>query len=391
MATIIPAQRNPWEAMLPQLIMHAIRTRSAEKLQKNRFEQEKDLAELRLKREESEFNRMKEGLPANVQALGTPAQYKIQERPWSVEQRGARQAGYEPPAPIHGPAAGRYGAPRPPARPPAGPTIQRQVMQPGGQTQAWYKQQEVKPTMLQKLMQERDLLPQGHSARLLYNDRISKLTSQVPPTILERGDVKFERERKISKEFRSEPEVASFMKILPQYQRVDKAMSDYRAGKIKNRIGLDQALIIIFNKLLDENSVVRESEVARTPEATSLKNRIEGEFAKILKGGMALADKDREELYSMVQTFFNIANASYNVQVDYYKGLSERYGLDPQNIIRLGGKKVPTQRTPPQPISNETSHLPPEQRLNESEIRDLMKRYPGASREDILKAYLQGL
>ena len=144
-------------------------------------------------------------------------------------------------------------------------------------------------------------------------------------------------ERGLRKDFMALPEVKEFRLIDSQIQRLDEAMRENASGGSK--IAVDQALIIILNKMLDPQSVVRESEYARTPQDMALWNRIKGKAEKLVSGGAGLEDEDRMAIAKMARNFYNVSKNQYNEQVSYFTDLAKDYGYAPENIVRLGGAK----------------------------------------------------
>jgi len=152
----------------------------------------------------------------------------------------------------------------------------------------------------------------------------------------------FSNEMDMRKEFLSLPEVKEYPVVEKQMGRVQAAMDQARKGQV-NKLAVDQTLITAFNKMLDESSVVRESEYGRTASDLPFFNRIRGGYEKYVSGGAGLTDSDREVLYDMVQKFKGVADEGYNAQKQFYGDLAVRYGFKPENVLRLGGA-VP--RTP---------------------------------------------
>ena len=101
----------------------------------------------------------------------------------------------------------------------------------------------------------------------------------------------------------------------------------------KSRIASDQALGVLFQKMLDPTSVVRESEYARTPEGASLINRLRGFLPKLRKGGLALANEDRKAVVEMGEKLLEEGIKVYNQQYDRYENLANAYGTDPKLIF----------------------------------------------------------
>lgn len=149
---------------------------------------------------------------------------------------------------------------------------------------------------------------------------------------------KFEKELKVKKYFDGLPEVKSWTDIEPQYGNmlaaVDEAKQQYGSNWPKMAYA-DQALIMTFNKMLDPDSVVREAEYARTADDQSMLSGIKSRWESIAKGGK-LNPSEREAMVRMAGRFADVSKKRYNKQVDYVTGLSNRWGLNPENIIRLG-------------------------------------------------------
>ena len=87
-------------------------------------------------------------------------------------------------------------------------------------------------------------------------------------------------EEGLRKEFNGLQTVKEFNTIAVQYSRMRDAMNAYLEAKgTPEEMGLanfvDQALVVVFNKILDPGSVVRESEFARTPEGLAYLDRLE--------------------------------------------------------------------------------------------------------------------
>jgi len=94
----------------------------------------------------------------------------------------------------------------------------------------------------------------------------------------------------------------------------------------------DQALITLYNKILDPLSVVRESEYARTPDGQALMNRIAGYIQKVQSGGSGLTDADRVEIAKAAKVLVNNSGELYNKKISDYEGLAGIYGVDPSMV-----------------------------------------------------------
>lgn len=98
---------------------------------------------------------------------------------------------------------------------------------------------------------------------------------------------------------------------------------------------LDQALVKIFNKVIDPTSVVRESEAAQTPEGASYINRLRGSLEKVQSGGIALTDQDRKDLVTSLGILSNATERRYNVFRDFYKNEALKANISPDRVINL--------------------------------------------------------
>jgi len=139
---------------------------------------------------------------------------------------------------------------------------------------------------------------------------------------------------KIREEFLNRPEVKEYTLINTQVKSMDALLGKAKEGDIDNKVALDQALITMFNKLTDPNSVVRESEYARTPQNLPLANRFSGAFQKLEKGGAGLTDSDRDALVWGAKVIANERGNTYNQTLKEYSDLAGKYKIDESLITR---------------------------------------------------------
>jgi hypothetical protein len=180
----------------------------------------------------------------------------------------------------------------------------------------------------------------GDEVEYIYTDGTAERKKKgVSPTAKARGQRgTYRDERAMKKDFDALPEVKNHVTIEKQMGRVESAMEEAKAGG--SLIAVDQALVTILNKTLDEQSVVRESEYARTAQDLSLLSRIRGKVEKIQKGGAGLSPPERKALHRMIKKFADVSAKMYNKQVKSYTAIAERYNFDPRNIVRLQGEEA---------------------------------------------------
>lgn len=129
----------------------------------------------------------------------------------------------------------------------------------------------------------------------------------------------------LRKEFNNLPEVKEYNQTVPKIKSMEKAFAESK--KTKNFVAVDQALITLFNKLTDPNSVVRESEYARTAENIPLLNQIKGKVEKIAKGGAGLTQDERGALMKMAQLMFRGYEEIRGRRMNEYRGYGRQGGL----------------------------------------------------------------
>jgi len=135
----------------------------------------------------------------------------------------------------------------------------------------------------------------------------------------------------LRKEFNTLPEVKDYSEIRKRYSVMEEAMKE---SKTTNTfVAVDQALITTFNKITDPDSVVRESEYARTAEDLSLVARARAAVSRVAKGGR-LDQQGREALHRMAGKFMNITQQRYDDRLKEYKGYFMGYGLDPERYLK---------------------------------------------------------
>lgn len=151
-----------------------------------------------------------------------------------------------------------------------------------------------------------------------------------------------QRSGNLRKELMDSSFVKSYRELSKYSGRLDAALASGQEGA--GKAIPDQALITLFNKMLDENSVVRESEYARTPEGLSVLNRMEGYLSKLNKGGSGITNQERYDIIRVSKKLLDSAGDAYDGELDRYSDLakSDTYKVDPKGV--LGGLKYSTPR-----------------------------------------------
>jgi len=147
----------------------------------------------------------------------------------------------------------------------------------------------------------------------------------------------------LRKEFYDSPEVKTYQTISQQFGVMQEAVKE---SKGENLVAVDQALITIMNKMMDPQSVVRESEYARTPGDLALMNRIKGAYQKIQKGGAGLTDDDRKAIAKIGKKYYEVSQKKYKSKFHEYTGYLSNYGLNPEVYLNPSDKGIGASANP---------------------------------------------
>lgn len=144
----------------------------------------------------------------------------------------------------------------------------------------------------------------------------------------------------LRKEFTQRPETKYYKEIRTRFSTLEKALEASRTSD--NKVAIDQAIINMYNKMMDPDSVVRESEYARTSEDLSTWNKLKGKVEKWKTGGPGLTQDDREAMFKMAKEFNTVAEQKYSDTHAEYTGYIKGIGLDPNIYMepnKAGGTK----------------------------------------------------
>jgi hypothetical protein len=179
---------------------------------------------------------------------------------------------------------------------------------------------------LGRLIAERNALPEGDPRRADYDRAIDKET-RLPqgPSIrvdtgLTRGQT-FSNENTLRDEYTTQ--TAPFRTISDAYKKI-MSTADNGAG--------DMSLLYQYVKLLDPNSVVRESEFATAAASGSFGERVQGEVNRILSG-QRMAPSLRKSFRNEATNIYNNQRNSAEQTAERYRGLAESYSLDPTRVV----------------------------------------------------------
>ena len=95
-----------------------------------------------------------------------------------------------------------------------------------------------------------------------------------------------------------------------------------------------QAILVTFQKILDPDSVVRESEYARSSQGVSLMDRIRGEWMRMTEGGAGVPVNELEGFVALASQWVANSRASASRIKSMTDDVARRRGLNPENITR---------------------------------------------------------
>lgn len=153
----------------------------------------------------------------------------------------------------------------------------------------------------------------------------------------------------------------AFIKIRDSYGRV-KATSPNAAG--------DLALIFNYMKMLDPNSVVRESEYATVGNAQGVPARIRNLYNQLIAGAQ-IDQTTRDDIFALAGKLYEGQQTLQQRVTDQFFSIAERVGLDPANILLDLG-----------PALTDTAALP--EGVTEDDIEFTMEKH-GLTRAEVLE------
>lgn len=129
-----------------------------------------------------------------------------------------------------------------------------------------------------------------------------------------------------------------------QYDLMQTGLKRFREG---DKIGGSQAVLVTFQKILDPNSVVRESEYARTPEGLGLQQRMEGFIERLQSGGAGVPVADLEQMVQTAKEFVDGMTTYNQIERRRITAGARQAGLDPNDIFGDTAPAAPAGATTP--------------------------------------------
>ena len=123
-----------------------------------------------------------------------------------------------------------------------------------------------------------------------------------------------------------------FDRLTGQHRDVDAAYRRVLASGSDPSGAGDLSLIFNYMKMLDPESVVRESEFKTAAETGDLGEQIQG-FALKIESGQRLAPEVREDFMNRAGMLYEAARQQYDLIAGQYTTLAQQLGLDPSQVV----------------------------------------------------------
>lgn len=137
-----------------------------------------------------------------------------------------------------------------------------------------------------------------------------------------------------------------------QFGLMDSAMNDINTGKAKDLNATSQAILVTFQKILDPESVVRESEYARSPQGQAMIEALKGYVNRISQGGPGVTPQSLQEFHRVAQTFRDRSMQSLNAERARVEAHAKRFNLPMELVVADYDGNAPTPTNAPAPAAS---------------------------------------
>ena len=180
--------------------------------------------------------------------------------------------------------------------------------------------------------------------------------------------------QRIQGNVRQDPDIRDFVITRDGFERV-------QTGANQNNAQGDLALLFGFMKMLDPNSVVRETEFANAEQAQGTLQRVFNIPDRFIRG-TRLTEEGRQYFAEAARELYDRKKQSYDRAADFYGNQLDQFGIPRE----LGLRDFTTTFDAPINLTPLNGPLPQNSLLGKypyAEVRDYLKQYPGATEEDI--------
>jgi hypothetical protein len=170
---------------------------------------------------------------------------------------------------------------------------------------------------------------------------------------LDQTEKQFQQEQQLRNAYESQPAVKSYRVVVPMLEAAKDAVS-------RPTRAADLNLVYAFAKLMDPDSVVRESETGAVNATASVADRLSG-YINQLNGNAMLSPETRAKLMDELNSRFVSIKESNDVLAKSYSDIAKAYGLAPERIaipIRAPGSEGGGNGGPAKPPGQTFNYVP---------------------------------
>lgn len=171
-----------------------------------------------------------------------------------------------------------------------------------------------------------------------FLDWEANIKRPVTNNIVNMGQRGFENTLKLGEGFKNEP-------IYKTHQVINQAYNQINSALDKNNAAGDLTAAIKINKLLDPDSIVRESEVATVANATGLIDKLSNYASQVAKG-TRLNPEQRKEYRQLAKDFYRISGEQYNETRNKYAEIGRANKLEGVDTMLGKAWSAPVPATP---------------------------------------------
>jgi hypothetical protein len=207
------------------------------------------------------------------------------------------------------------------------------------------KEQKMQQEKLKNEQEMRTLADRlGVDPEIAYTAPFEAVNEMVKKAYADGGPSKpnIDDELKLSKDFDSQAGVKRYREIAPSLASMNASLKDPSAIS-------DLDFVYGVAKILDPNSVVRESEVGLVVDTNSLPEQLVGTLNKVLQGQTKLGPELRMNMYKLARRRATELEKQASSEREFYASRAQDYGFDPEKIFRPLDPLAPDFQGPERP------------------------------------------
>lgn len=143
----------------------------------------------------------------------------------------------------------------------------------------------------------------------------------------------FSNTRQLREEFNNSQAAKDYAMARPNIDAIRRAVPT-------NTRAADIDMVFAFAKMLDPNSVVREGEQLQLMRTGGVFDSVRG-WVDGLNGGGRLEPGVRSAILAQANSRFSVYSGAYNERLDYFRGLAQENGFNPNHIGRPAAEPPP--------------------------------------------------